>query len=176
MFFVFFSEQWSLWQTKQAFCLLCNYCNTRICYLRTLSMCSKLYQFRVVMDTMCQSTTHQSQFIWMPTYTWWNMRRRNKKQQFKSLFKETNKTTNNVNYMKWPLFVPVCLSAVEGEGQGRILQRFPEKDWEDSPFPQGIELVSQHLQTCSSVAQGQQTPFRVKGSIPWAAQWLEYNI
>lgn len=35
-----------------------------------------------------------------------------------------------------------CLSAVEGEGQGRILQRFPEKDWEDSPFPQGIELVS----------------------------------
>ncbi|KAG9337308.1 hypothetical protein JZ751_028876 [Albula glossodonta] len=28
------------------------------------------------------------------------------------------------------------------EGQGRILQRFPEKDWEDNPFPQGIELVS----------------------------------
>lgn len=46
-----------------------------------------------------------------------------------------------------------CLSTVEGEGQGRILQRFPEKDWEDSPFPQGIELVSWHLQTCSSVAQ-----------------------
>lgn len=32
---------------------------------------------------------------------------------------------------------------VEGEGQGRILQRFPEKDWEDSPFPQGIELFCQ---------------------------------
>uniref|UniRef100_A0A8C3AWJ1 SET binding factor 1 n=1 Tax=Cyclopterus lumpus TaxID=8103 RepID=A0A8C3AWJ1_CYCLU len=32
---------------------------------------------------------------------------------------------------------------VEGEGQGRILQRFPEKDWEDSPFPQGIELASE---------------------------------
>ncbi|XP_075932172.1 myotubularin-related protein 5 isoform X4 [Anarhichas minor] len=31
----------------------------------------------------------------------------------------------------------------EGEGQGRILQRFPEKDWEDSPFPQGIELFCQ---------------------------------
>lgn len=31
---------------------------------------------------------------------------------------------------------------MEGEGQGRILQRFPEKDWEDSPFPQGVELVS----------------------------------
>uniref|UniRef100_A0AAQ5Y7G7 SET binding factor 1 n=1 Tax=Amphiprion ocellaris TaxID=80972 RepID=A0AAQ5Y7G7_AMPOC len=30
-----------------------------------------------------------------------------------------------------------------GEGQGRILQRFPEKDWEDSPFPQGIELFCQ---------------------------------
>uniref|UniRef100_A0A8D0A5Q0 SET binding factor 1 n=1 Tax=Sander lucioperca TaxID=283035 RepID=A0A8D0A5Q0_SANLU len=32
---------------------------------------------------------------------------------------------------------------VEGEGLGRILQRFPEKDWEDSPFPQGIELFCQ---------------------------------
>ncbi|XP_029350760.1 myotubularin-related protein 5 isoform X3 [Echeneis naucrates] len=32
---------------------------------------------------------------------------------------------------------------VEGEGQGRIFQRFPEKDWEDSPFPQGIELFCQ---------------------------------
>uniref|UniRef100_A0A3P9LL31 SET binding factor 1 n=1 Tax=Oryzias latipes TaxID=8090 RepID=A0A3P9LL31_ORYLA len=32
---------------------------------------------------------------------------------------------------------------VEGEGQGCILQRFPEKDWEDSPFPQGIELFCQ---------------------------------
>uniref|UniRef100_A0A665W6Y0 SET binding factor 1 n=1 Tax=Echeneis naucrates TaxID=173247 RepID=A0A665W6Y0_ECHNA len=35
------------------------------------------------------------------------------------------------------------VSAVEGEGQGRIFQRFPEKDWEDSPFPQGIELFCQ---------------------------------
>uniref|UniRef100_A0A665W5X4 SET binding factor 1 n=1 Tax=Echeneis naucrates TaxID=173247 RepID=A0A665W5X4_ECHNA len=32
---------------------------------------------------------------------------------------------------------------MEGEGQGRIFQRFPEKDWEDSPFPQGIELFCQ---------------------------------
>ncbi|AWP00971.1 putative myotubularin-related protein 5 [Scophthalmus maximus] len=32
---------------------------------------------------------------------------------------------------------------MEGEGQGRILQRFPEKDWEDSPFPQGVELFCQ---------------------------------
>ncbi|XP_076006705.1 myotubularin-related protein 5 isoform X1 [Genypterus blacodes] len=32
---------------------------------------------------------------------------------------------------------------VEGEGQGRILQRFPEKEWEDSPFPQGVELFCQ---------------------------------
>ncbi|KAJ8006976.1 hypothetical protein DPEC_G00112780 [Dallia pectoralis] len=29
------------------------------------------------------------------------------------------------------------------EGQGRIIQRFPEKDWEDNPFPQGIELFCQ---------------------------------
>uniref|UniRef100_A0A7N6FLQ5 SET binding factor 1 n=1 Tax=Anabas testudineus TaxID=64144 RepID=A0A7N6FLQ5_ANATE len=40
-----------------------------------------------------------------------------------------------------------CFSSLgkdtQGEGQGRILQRFPEKDWEDSPFPQGIELFCQ---------------------------------
>ncbi|XP_012590530.1 PREDICTED: myotubularin-related protein 5 [Condylura cristata] len=30
-----------------------------------------------------------------------------------------------------------------GEGQGHILQRFPERDWEDNPFPQGIELFCQ---------------------------------
>uniref|UniRef100_A0A8D0A086 SET binding factor 1 n=1 Tax=Sander lucioperca TaxID=283035 RepID=A0A8D0A086_SANLU len=36
---------------------------------------------------------------------------------------------------------PYLLS--KGEGLGRILQRFPEKDWEDSPFPQGIELFCQ---------------------------------
>ncbi|XP_044084936.1 myotubularin-related protein 5 isoform X2 [Neovison vison] len=40
-----------------------------------------------------------------------------------------------------------CLSCVggegSGEGQGQILQRFPEKDWEDNPFPQGIELFCQ---------------------------------
>uniref|UniRef100_A0A8C1UP89 SET binding factor 1 n=1 Tax=Cyprinus carpio TaxID=7962 RepID=A0A8C1UP89_CYPCA len=37
-------------------------------------------------------------------------------------------------------FQPVSYS---GEGQGRILQRFPEKDWEDNPFPQGLELFCQ---------------------------------
>uniref|UniRef100_A0A8C8VK13 SET binding factor 1 n=1 Tax=Pelusios castaneus TaxID=367368 RepID=A0A8C8VK13_9SAUR len=30
-----------------------------------------------------------------------------------------------------------------GDGQGQILQRFPEKDWEGNPFPQGIELFCQ---------------------------------
>ncbi len=39
-------------------------------------------------------------------------------------------------------FVSLCFCAGGGEGQGRILQRFPEKDWEDNPFPQGLELVS----------------------------------
>lgn len=28
------------------------------------------------------------------------------------------------------------------EGLGKIIQRFPQKDWDDTPFPQGIELVS----------------------------------
>uniref|UniRef100_A0A8C8SVI7 SET binding factor 2 n=1 Tax=Pelusios castaneus TaxID=367368 RepID=A0A8C8SVI7_9SAUR len=29
------------------------------------------------------------------------------------------------------------------EGLGKIIQRFPQKDWEDTPFPQGIELFCQ---------------------------------
>ena len=32
--------------------------------------------------------------------------------------------------------------AVGGQGKGKILQRFPEKDWDNCPFTQGIELVS----------------------------------
>uniref|UniRef100_A0A8B9T5F9 SET binding factor 1 n=1 Tax=Anas platyrhynchos TaxID=8839 RepID=A0A8B9T5F9_ANAPL len=38
---------------------------------------------------------------------------------------------------------PPLLPAGSGDGQGQILQRFPEKDWEDNPFPQGIELFCQ---------------------------------
>uniref|UniRef100_A0A3Q3WKI5 Uncharacterized protein n=1 Tax=Mola mola TaxID=94237 RepID=A0A3Q3WKI5_MOLML len=38
-------------------------------------------------------------------------------------------------------FSPHCPGL--GEGQGRILQRFPEKDWGDNAFPQGIELFCQ---------------------------------
>ncbi|XP_041131428.1 myotubularin-related protein 13-like isoform X1 [Polyodon spathula] len=30
-----------------------------------------------------------------------------------------------------------------GEGYGKIIQRFPQKDWEDTPFPQGIEMFCQ---------------------------------
>uniref|UniRef100_A0A4W5KSU1 SET binding factor 1 n=1 Tax=Hucho hucho TaxID=62062 RepID=A0A4W5KSU1_9TELE len=37
----------------------------------------------------------------------------------------------------------LSLSPGGSEGQGHILQRFPEKDWEDNPFPQGIELFCQ---------------------------------
>uniref|UniRef100_A0A4W5R120 SET binding factor 1 n=1 Tax=Hucho hucho TaxID=62062 RepID=A0A4W5R120_9TELE len=43
-------------------------------------------------------------------------------------------------------FRAVCVFGHEirgSEGQGHILQRFPEKDWEDNPFPQGIELFCQ---------------------------------
>uniref|UniRef100_W5NJH7 SET binding factor 1 n=1 Tax=Lepisosteus oculatus TaxID=7918 RepID=W5NJH7_LEPOC len=39
--------------------------------------------------------------------------------------------------------VPFPVPAGSSDGQGRILQRFPEKDWEDNPFPQGIELFCQ---------------------------------
>uniref|UniRef100_A0A8C7N370 SET binding factor 1 n=1 Tax=Oncorhynchus kisutch TaxID=8019 RepID=A0A8C7N370_ONCKI len=38
---------------------------------------------------------------------------------------------------------PLKTSEGGSEGQGHILQRFPEKDWEDNPFPQGIELFCQ---------------------------------
>ena len=31
-----------------------------------------------------------------------------------------------------------------GVSCGKIIQRFPEKDWKTCPFPQGIELVSIH--------------------------------
>lgn len=39
------------------------------------------------------------------------------------------------------LIIFVFFYSGSGIGQGKILQRFPEKDWEDNPFPQGIELV-----------------------------------
>ncbi|ELK24647.1 Myotubularin-related protein 5 [Myotis davidii] len=39
--------------------------------------------------------------------------------------------------------MPPAATGGSGEGQGQILQRFPEKDWEDNPFPQGIELFCQ---------------------------------
>uniref|UniRef100_A0A5F8H818 SET binding factor 2 n=1 Tax=Monodelphis domestica TaxID=13616 RepID=A0A5F8H818_MONDO len=35
------------------------------------------------------------------------------------------------------------LSAWSAEGMGKIIQRFPQKDWDDTPFPQGIELFCQ---------------------------------
>uniref|UniRef100_A0A665UR42 SET binding factor 2 n=1 Tax=Echeneis naucrates TaxID=173247 RepID=A0A665UR42_ECHNA len=37
------------------------------------------------------------------------------------------------------------LSAGSGEGCGRIIQRFPKKDWEGTAFPQGVEML--HGQT-----------------------------
>ncbi|XP_027558014.1 myotubularin-related protein 5, partial [Neopelma chrysocephalum] len=43
----------------------------------------------------------------------------------------------------WGSSNPSLVSAGSGDGQGQILQRFPEKDWEDNPFPQGIELFCQ---------------------------------
>uniref|UniRef100_A0A8C6JK06 Uncharacterized protein n=1 Tax=Melopsittacus undulatus TaxID=13146 RepID=A0A8C6JK06_MELUD len=38
------------------------------------------------------------------------------------------------------LVIEFYLSAGPTEGLGKIIQRFPQKDWEDTPFPQGIEL------------------------------------
>lgn len=32
-------------------------------------------------------------------------------------------------------------NGTHNQSQGKILQRFPEKDWDDAPFIEGIELV-----------------------------------
>lgn len=61
---------------------------------------------------------------------------------FRGLLVETSRQQLAVRNALRPVDLSLCLCTVEGEGQGRILQRFPEKDWEDSPFPQGVELVS----------------------------------
>lgn len=37
----------------------------------------------------------------------------------------------------------VSLLAGSGEGCGKIIQRFPKKDWEGTAFPQGVEMVSE---------------------------------
>ncbi|XP_010789843.1 myotubularin-related protein 13-like [Notothenia coriiceps] len=33
--------------------------------------------------------------------------------------------------------------AGSGEGCGKIIQRFPKKDWDGTAFPQGVEMFSQ---------------------------------
>uniref|UniRef100_A0A8D3C2X9 SET binding factor 2 n=1 Tax=Scophthalmus maximus TaxID=52904 RepID=A0A8D3C2X9_SCOMX len=40
-------------------------------------------------------------------------------------------------------FVSIFLSAGSGEGCGKIIQRFPKKDWEGTAFPQGVEMFCQ---------------------------------
>ena len=32
-----------------------------------------------------------------------------------------------------------------GKSSGQVVQRFPEKDWDDCPFTLGIELVSTYV-------------------------------
>uniref|UniRef100_A0A8C0IIS2 SET binding factor 2 n=1 Tax=Bubo bubo TaxID=30461 RepID=A0A8C0IIS2_BUBBB len=44
------------------------------------------------------------------------------------------------------LVIEFCLSAGPAEGLGKIIQRFPQKDWEDTPFPQGIELGAKEIE------------------------------
>uniref|UniRef100_A0A4W6E7X0 SET binding factor 2 n=1 Tax=Lates calcarifer TaxID=8187 RepID=A0A4W6E7X0_LATCA len=39
--------------------------------------------------------------------------------------------------------VVIFLSAGSGEGCGKIIQRFPKKDWEGTAFPQGVEMFCQ---------------------------------
>ncbi|XP_046540944.1 myotubularin-related protein 13 isoform X5 [Equus quagga] len=41
-----------------------------------------------------------------------------------------------------PVVLVLCLKG-SGAGLGKIIQRFPLKDWDDTPFPQGIELFCQ---------------------------------
>lgn len=47
------------------------------------------------------------------------------------------------------------------EGSGKIIQRFPRKDWDDAPFPQGIELFCQPAGWQLSTERKQPTYFVV---------------
>lgn len=72
---------------------------------------------------------------------------------------------------------PPLVSAGSGDGQGQILQRFPEKDWEDNPFPQGIELVSVLSLGTGTPGKrgrrvGQVTPWHCVHTSCWALQGL----
>uniref|UniRef100_A0A7N6AM96 SET binding factor 2 n=1 Tax=Anabas testudineus TaxID=64144 RepID=A0A7N6AM96_ANATE len=49
-------------------------------------------------------------------------------------------TLYDVQYIVW---IFVFLSAGSGEGCGKIIQRFPKKDWEGTAFPQGVEMFCQ---------------------------------
>ena len=50
------------------------------------------------------------------------------------------------------LMYNVCFSG-SGSGSGVIINRFPEKDWADCPFTQGIELVSSDFPKASQIFQ-----------------------
>ena len=39
----------------------------------------------------------------------------------------------------------VVFTLGDSGGRGKVIQRFPEIDWEDCPFTQGIELVDEFL-------------------------------
>uniref|UniRef100_A0A3Q3EZT4 SET binding factor 2 n=1 Tax=Kryptolebias marmoratus TaxID=37003 RepID=A0A3Q3EZT4_KRYMA len=43
------------------------------------------------------------------------------------------------------LLTGICLFFISGEGEGcgKIIQRFPKKDWEETAFPQGVEMFCQ---------------------------------
>lgn len=47
-------------------------------------------------------------------------------------------TLNSYWYFVWYL---LCVILGSGKRSGMILQRFPEKDWPDTPFIEGIEWV-----------------------------------
>uniref|UniRef100_A0AAQ6A780 SET binding factor 2 n=1 Tax=Amphiprion ocellaris TaxID=80972 RepID=A0AAQ6A780_AMPOC len=47
------------------------------------------------------------------------------------------------NVFAFCLLIFVFLSPASGEGCGKIIQRFPKKDWEGTAFPQGVEMFCQ---------------------------------
>ncbi|KAM6073952.1 myotubularin-related protein 13 isoform 11-T13 [Chlamydotis macqueenii] len=53
------------------------------------------------------------------------------------------KTVIPAYFLIYPVSPMIRLLAGPTEGLGKIIQRFPQKDWEDTPFPQGIELFCQ---------------------------------
>ena len=63
-----------------------------------------------------------------------------------SLSKKKRSSCYNALFMELSFALINIFSSIfpagSGEGCGKIIQRYPKKDWEGTAFPQGVEMVS----------------------------------